>query len=126
MQSSHKILHLKNKSTLNPLMPAPCPLLGGLQHSPDFPLPFYMPLARLFFVLQKVDAPIFFLYYPLSILLPLRMKGATNPRGSYTLLSLDSMPLLVFGFSLVFTLNVTNISSSIFQSTPNAVSIGRD
>ena len=37
----------------------------GLQRSLDLQLPFYVPLACLFFVLHKTDAPIFFLYYPL-------------------------------------------------------------
>ena len=53
------------------------------------------------------------------------MKGATNPRASYTLMSVGSMPLFVFVFSFMFTFNV-NTSYSIFQSTPNAVSVGRD
>ena len=66
MQSSFKILQLKNKNTLNPLMSVPWPLLGSQQHSLDLQLPFYVPLACLFFVLQKNDAPIFFLYYPLN------------------------------------------------------------
>ena len=41
------------------------PPLGGLQCSPDLQLPFHVPLACLFYVLQKTDAPIFFLYCPL-------------------------------------------------------------
>ena len=41
---------------------------GGLQCSPDLALPLYNPLAHLFFVLKKVDAPKFFLYcYPLIL-----------------------------------------------------------
>ena len=41
--------------------------LLGLYHSPDPQLPFYMSLARLWFVSQKTNASIFFLYYPLYI-----------------------------------------------------------
>ena len=63
MQSSLKILLLKHKSTLNPLMPAPCPLLGGQQRSPDFQLPFYMPLACFSFC-KKPMCPYFFCTIP--------------------------------------------------------------
>ena len=65
MQNSPKILRLKNKSTLSPLMPAPWLPRGSVQHLPDLQLAFYMSLACLLFVLQNTDAPIFFLYYPL-------------------------------------------------------------
>ena len=39
----------------------------GVTVLPRHQLPFYVPLACQLFVLQKTDAPIFFLYYALAI-----------------------------------------------------------
>ena len=50
---------------LNPTQGFALDPLGGSQHPPDPQLMFYVPSARSFFALQKTDAPIFFLYYPL-------------------------------------------------------------
>ena len=63
----------KNSKFLGDLPPEPLPGLcpwptGGLTEPPPDPqLMFYMPSAHSFFALQKTDAPIFFLYYPLVV-----------------------------------------------------------
>ena len=51
---------------LNPYQGFALDPLGGSQHPPD-PQLFYVPSACSFFALQKTDAPIFFLYYPLIL-----------------------------------------------------------
>ena len=49
-----------------------------------------------------------------------RMNGAINPMGSYTELTMDSIPLLVAGLSLI-TMLKPNVSDDTFRCTPNAL-----
>lgn len=51
------------------------------------------------------------------------MNGATIPRGSYTELTMDSIPLLVAGLSLI-TMLKPNVSDDTFHCTPSALSTG--
>ena len=66
----------------------------------------------------------FFLHSFWSICFPLSKNGVSKPSGSYIEFKMDNIPLLVVGLSLMETLNC-NISSSVFQRTPNTCSSRR-
>ncbi len=51
------------------------------------------------------------------------MRGARNPNGSLTELIMDNMSHLVWGFSLIFSLNL-KVSVSMHHCRPKALSIG--
>ena len=52
-----------------------------------------------------------------------RMNGTTNPRGSYTKLTMDSIPPLATVLSLI-TMLKPNVSDDTFHCTPNALFTG--
>lgn len=52
------------------------------------------------------------------------VTGATKPKGSKRLLTVDSTPRRVNGLSLTATLNV-NVSESMFQHKPRLLCMGR-
>ena len=56
--------------------------------------------------------PIFFLQSPSRIILAVTINGATNPKGSYTVLTIDRIPRLVNG---LFLFKILNPNSSSFD-----------
>ena len=119
----HAVMHLRNGESLQILF------LAGFRHFVTTILAnswrSECHYSQFFILASSIQSsqPIVFLQSPCRIILAVKMNGATNPKGSYTLLTIDRILRLVDGFSFFMILN-PNSSLSTFHCIPRVRSNG--